>query len=157
VIADPSPLIDTLDADTLARVLARTDVFTANSREARLGSGHHNLSAAAQWYLDRIRPHGLVVVRDGHNGCWLAGGETGQQPQLVPAFKVTAVDTSGAGDAHAGVLAAALASGETRLQATQRANAAAAIAVTSAGPATAPTSDRIDALLRPTKQALQIG
>ena len=148
VITDPSPLIDTLDAQTLARVLARTDVFSANAREARLGSGQHELGAAATLYLDRIRSQGLVVVRDGPRGCWLAGADIGAEPVLVSGFAVTAVDTNGAGDAHGGVLASALARGETPLDAARRANAAAALAVTHPGPATGRTSDEIEAFLR---------
>ncbi|WP_431280453.1 PfkB family carbohydrate kinase [Leifsonia poae] len=65
----------------------------------------------------------------------------------MPGFSVDAVDTNGAGDAHGGVLAAALSRGAGMLDAARRANAAAAIAVTRSGPATAPTSAEIDALL----------
>ena len=147
VITDPSPLISDLDADTLARVLARTDVFTANAREARLGSDLDNLSDAATWYLDRVRPGGTVLVRDGKTGCWVAGPGVGSHPLLVPAFAVEAVDSNGAGDAHGGVFAAALARGEEPRRAATRANAAAALAVTRSGPATAPTSAEIDALI----------
>jgi sugar/nucleoside kinase (ribokinase family) len=54
------------------------------------------------------------------------------------------VDSNGAGDAHGGVVAAALSRGEGLLTAARRANAAAAIAVTRRGPATAPTAEEID-------------
>jgi sugar/nucleoside kinase (ribokinase family) len=145
VITDPSPLIVDLDAGILGRVLARTDVFTANAREARLGSGRHDLAEATVWYQERIRPGGAVIVRDGGNGCWV-GGAT-DEPVLVPGFRVEAVDTNGAGDAHGGVLAAALARGDGVLKAAVRANAAAALAVTRSGPATAPDSTEIEALL----------
>jgi sugar/nucleoside kinase (ribokinase family) len=145
VITDPSPLIAELDADTLRQVLARTDVFTANAREARLGSGRDDLRDAATWYLDQIRPAGVVIVRDGGNGCWVAG--LGAEPVQVPGFAVDAVDTNGAGDAHGGVLAAALARGDDVIGAAMRANAAAALAVTRSGPATAPTAGEIDAFL----------
>jgi sugar/nucleoside kinase (ribokinase family) len=145
VITDPSPLIVELDTATLRQVLDRTDVFTANAREARLGSGLDDLSAAASWYLDQIRPAGVVLVRDGANGCWIAGLDP--EPVLVPGFTVDAVDTNGAGDAHGGVFAAALARGEDPRGAAVRANAAAALAVTRSGPATAPTAIEIEALL----------
>ena len=65
----------------------------------------------------------------------------------MPGFKVEAVDSNGAGDAHAGVLVAGLAAGLEPLMAARRANAAAAIAVTRRGPATAPGSAEVDALL----------
>jgi len=60
---------------------------------------------------------------------------------------VEAVDTTGAGDAHCGVLAAELLRGADLATAAARANAAAAIAVTRRGPATAPTRAEVDALL----------
>ena len=65
----------------------------------------------------------------------------------VPGFDVSVVDTNGAGDAHAGAFLAALAAGFPRAQAARRANAAAAIAVTRAGPATGPTASELDAFL----------
>ncbi len=145
VITDPSPLIGELDPTVLAQVLARTDVLSLNAREARIASGGHDLCAAAQDVAKRIRPEGLVLVRDGAHGCWLA--EAGARPVLIPGFAVTAVDTNGAGDAHGGVLAAALAQGMAPADAVLRANAAAALAVTRKGPATAPITAAIDELL----------
>ena len=148
VITDPSPLIAVLDPLTLAEVMARTDVFSANAREAGLASGKDEPGDAAAQLVCRIRPGGFVVVRDGPNGCWLAGDDLGPVPVHVPGFAVPAVDTTGAGDTHGGVLAAALTRGLTPLQAARRANAAAGLAVTLPGPATAPGTAAIDAFLR---------
>jgi sugar/nucleoside kinase (ribokinase family) len=77
----------------------------------------------------------------------VAGPNIRNSPVLVPGFPVRAVDTNGAGDTHGGVLAAALSRGDDVLDAARRANAAAAIAVTRWGPATAPTAAEIDAML----------
>jgi sugar/nucleoside kinase (ribokinase family) len=60
-------------------------------------------------------------------------------PMHIPAPVVRAVDSTGAGDAHAGVFLAALADGLSPADAARRANAAAALAVTRPGPATSPT------------------
>jgi sugar/nucleoside kinase (ribokinase family) len=60
---------------------------------------------------------------------------------------VTAVDTTGAGDAHSGVFLAGLAAGLTPAEAARRANAAAALAVTRAGAATAPARAELDRFL----------
>ena len=60
---------------------------------------------------------------------------------------MTAVDTTGAGDAHAGVFLAALADGLAPPAAARRANAAAALAVTRPGPATSPDPGQLDAWL----------
>jgi sugar/nucleoside kinase (ribokinase family) len=57
------------------------------------------------------------------------------------------VDSTGAGDAHAGVFLAALADGLDPAAAARRANAAAALAVTLPGPATSPTRTALDTWL----------
>lgn len=144
VVFDPSPLVDTLPAAVLAAVSARSDVVSANSREARLLSPTSaTLAEAAAAIAAAAR--GTALVRDGADGCWVV--ESGNEPVLVPGFPVAAVDTNGAGDAHDGVLAAALGRGASLQDAVRRANAAAALAVTRTGPATAPTADETDALL----------
>ena len=153
VFTDPSPLIGELEPDVLAAVLARTDVLTLNAREAGIATGRRHPAAAGGMLLERIRSDGLVVVRDGAAGCWLAGCSTPGQitgPVQIPGFAVDAVDTTGAGDAHAGVLAAGLARGDAPTSAARRANAAAALAVTRRGPATAPDADQIDSFLAAT-------
>jgi sugar/nucleoside kinase (ribokinase family) len=147
VITDPSPLIGSLDPQLLGRVLQRTDVLSANAREAAIATGSTDLAEAATALRGRIRPGGAIVVRDGGAGCWVAGPNIRNSPVLVPGFPVRAVDTNGAGDTHGGVLAAALSRGDDVLDAARRANAAAAIAVTRWGPATAPTAAEIDAML----------
>ena len=62
----------------------------------------------------------------------------------VPAPVVTAVDTTGAGDAHSGVFLASLAAGLTVGDAARRANAAAALTVTRSGAAVSPTRVELD-------------
>ena len=72
---------------------------------------------------------------------------TSASPAHIPAPTVRAVDTTGAGDAHAGVFLAALADGLPPDAAARRANAAAALAVTRPGPATSPTRAELNAWL----------
>ncbi|PZF15502.1 sugar kinase [Curtobacterium sp. MCPF17_011] len=144
VLFDPSPLVDTLPAAVLAAVSARSDVVSANSREARLLSPTSATLAEATAAI-AAAARGTALVRDGADGCWVV--ESGGEPVLVPGFPVVAVDTNGAGDAHDGVLAAALGRGAGLQDAVRRANAAAALAVTRTGPATAPTAEETDALL----------
>jgi sugar/nucleoside kinase (ribokinase family) len=148
VLTDPSPLVGELDPTSLNRLLARTDVLSTNAREAMIMASAATLGQAAVTLTGRVRAGGHVVVRDGANGCWVAGPSVPEGPVLVPGFTVEAVDSNGAGDAHGGVLAAALTRGSDLLTAARRANAAAALAVTRSGPATAPTTVEIDALLR---------
>lgn len=147
LLTDPSPLVAELDLHSLARLLARTDVLSANAREARLLTGLPTPAEAAVALVLRIRQNGHVVVRDGADGCWLAGPEIGAAARHVPGFAVRAVDSTGAGDTHVAVLAAALSRGLDLAAAAHRANAAAALSVTRTGPATAPGAAEIDALL----------
>lgn len=143
VVLDVSPLVADLDRAVLDAVLLRADVVTANAREARLLVPGRDLAEAAAVIATRCR--GGAVVRDGADGCWVADGEGVAH---VSGFRVEAVDTNGAGDAHDGVLVAALSRGASLRSAARRANAAAALAVTGRGPATAPTGEEIDALLQ---------
>ncbi|ATY15042.1 sugar kinase [Amycolatopsis sp. AA4] len=147
VLFDPSPLIGDLAPETVAAVLARTDILTANAREARLLTGREDPASAAPELAKRVRGR-AAIVRTGGTGCWVATAESPGSATNVPAYPVAAVDTNGAGDAHGGVLAAALARGNDLTQAARRANVAAALAVTQRGPATAPTTEMIDEALR---------
>jgi len=86
-----------------------------------------------------------IIVRSGGSGCVLALRDGTVTTILAP--PVTAVDTTGAGDAHSGVFLAGLAKGLSPQDAARRANAAAALAVTRPGPATSPTRPELDAWL----------
>ena len=73
----------------------------------------------------------------------------GKNRQLVPGFKVKAVDTTAAGDVFNGALAVALAEGKPLLEAVRFANAAAAISVTRLGAQpSAPKRREIEKFLR---------
>jgi ribokinase len=75
-----------------------------------------------------------VVVTVGAEGALIAtGGEVVRQPSPVPS---AVVDTTGAGDAFVGVLAAGLCFGESLTEASRRAVVAASYSVESAGTTT---------------------
>ncbi|GAB3616864.1 PfkB family carbohydrate kinase [Okibacterium endophyticum] len=148
VVLDPSPLVAELPPDVLERVLSRTDVLTANAREMRLlagSTGPADLALAAAEAVQRLRRGGTVLARDGAAGCIVADGSG--ETRAIAGFPVDPIDTTGAGDAHTGVLVAALLRGEPLADAVRRANAAAAVAVSRRGPATAPTAAETDRLL----------
>jgi sugar/nucleoside kinase (ribokinase family) len=150
VVVDPGPLIAEIPAPILASALNRADWWSCNEREARLLTDLADPFAAAVAVAARTGRAG-VVVRTGPDGAVLVVG--GRPPVGVPAFPVTVVDTNGAGDAHAGAFVAALVRGLGPVEAVRRANAAAALAVTRRGPATAPTAAEVDALLSTTAAA----
>ncbi|GAA1117270.1 PfkB family carbohydrate kinase [Nocardiopsis composta] len=145
LVFDPAPVVGEIGGEALAAVLGRTDVLSLNAREAAITTGTADTGRAAALLAGRIRGGGTVVLRDAADGCLVAGA--GAEPVRVPGFPVRAVDTNGAGDAHVGVFTAALAAGLDPVRAARRANAAAAIAVTRRGPATAPDAAELDRFL----------
>jgi sugar/nucleoside kinase (ribokinase family) len=152
VFADPGPLVADIPAAVLEPVLARCDWWSCNRREAALLTGSDDPAEAARRLVRRTGRAG-VIVRAGPDGCVLAmrvpgpALEQGLSLSHVAAPAVTAVDTTGAGDAHSGVFLAGLAAGLTAAEAARRASAAAALSVTRAGPATSPTRAGLDRFL----------
>jgi len=171
LFVDPGPLVAQIPATVLDPVLSRCDWLSCNQREAAVlanrgpaGTGLADTGPADQGHgapgspdevadpsatARRLLARGAaanVLVRAGESGCYAALLESSAAVH-VRAPKVTAVDTTGAGDAHSGAFLAALADGLPPLGAVARANAAAAYAVTRPGPATAPTRAQLDAWL----------
>ncbi|KRP68393.1 PfkB family carbohydrate kinase [Pseudomonas paralactis] len=145
VVFDPGPLVKAPDSALMRALLPRIDIWTSNGPEALAFTGALELAAALPELSRHLPAHTLLVVRDGPNGCWV--GRTAEIEHVL-GFKVQAVDSNGAGDAHAGVFIAGLAQGLKPVEAARRANAAAALAVTRWGPATSPATAEVDALLR---------
>jgi sugar/nucleoside kinase (ribokinase family) len=144
LFVDPGPLVAQIPPEVLDPVLARCDWLSCNAREAALLTGVTAHEAAPLLLARAARAN--VIVRLGPDGCLLATRDE-DASNHIPAPAVRAVDTTGAGDAHAGVFLAALADGLSPAEAARRANAAAALAVTRPGPATSPTRAELDAWL----------
>ncbi|MBA4364110.1 MAG: sugar kinase [Pseudomonas sp.] len=147
VVFDPGPLVDSPDAPLMQALLPRIDLWTSNSVEALRFTGAADIAEALDRLTDHLPAEVLMVVRDGPQGCWIS--QRGEREHM-PGFKVEAVDSNGAGDAHAGVFLAGLARGLSASEAARRANAAAALAVTRWGPATSPGTAEVNALIRKT-------
>jgi sugar/nucleoside kinase (ribokinase family) len=151
LFVDPGPLVAQVPAAVLDPVLARCDWLSCNHREAGLlsGTGATDAPGDPAEAARRLLARGAaanILVRAGGAGCYLALLASSDVVH-VRAPEVTAVDTTGAGDAHSGAFLAALADGLPPLGAAARANAAAAFAVTRPGPATSPTNAQLDAWL----------
>ena len=91
------------DPTPLWPCLPYLDLFLCNLREARYLTGRQDPAAAARAL--RVQGVRTVVVKLGAEGCWAEGaGFSGR----IPAPQVEVVDTTGAGDAFAAGLIAAL-------------------------------------------------
>jgi sugar/nucleoside kinase (ribokinase family) len=140
VLVDPGPLVNDIAPLVWAAARSRADWLSCNLREAQLLTGLADRDAAAQALGDN------ALVRLGAEGCLLTLDGASIH---VPGFVVAAVDTNGAGDAHAGAFLAALSRGATPLAAARLANACAALAVSQRGPATSPTLAELAPLIDP--------
>ncbi|MGC2231626.1 MAG: ribokinase, partial [Candidatus Acidiferrum sp.] len=113
--------------------LAGADYFIPNETEAELITGMpvHSLEDAERCAGFLLR-QGLkrVVLTLGARGALLAGPEGAE---LIPAFRVEAVDTTGAGDAFIGSFAVFLGEGLAEKEALTRANLYAALSTTKVG------------------------
>jgi sugar/nucleoside kinase (ribokinase family) len=105
--------------------LAHADVFMPSLGEATAISGEPDPAAAAAWLQQAGARH--VVVKLGADGCYAAGAGH------VPPVAVTAVDSTGAGDAFAAGLLYGLLAGWPVERAARLANAAGALATTAVG------------------------
>jgi ribokinase len=128
VILNPAPA--QVLGDNLLKLLS---YLTPNKTEAEIMTGitliaKADLDKAADMLLDKGMKGVLITL--GPKGVYVA---TREKKEVVPAFNVTPVDTTAAGDAFNGALAVALAEGRTLFEAARFGNAAAAIATTKLG------------------------
>ncbi len=118
--------------EMLWQALPHLDFFMANATEAFRLTGERQIAQAAQ-ALKARGPHN-VIIKSGAEGCYVLGeGFSGP----VKAFDVPVVDTTGAGDAFAAGLIAALAGGAPLEEACQAGNQAGARVVQHLGAITA--------------------
>lgn len=128
VILDPAPA-----AELAAEIWRSIDIVTPNETEASLISGIPVTDAASaeragHWFLEQ-GVGAAVITLAGQGSCVV----TAEGATVVPPFPVEAVDTTAAGDAYAGYLGAALASGAALTDAVRLATAAGALTVTKQG------------------------
>ena len=144
VILNPAPARPLPDS-----LLKLVSILTPNETEAELLTGIKvtNETDAAR-AADKLRSRGVktVILTLGPRGAFIADAAG---KQLVPGFKVKAVDTTAAGDIFNGALAVALAEGKPLPAAVRFANAAAALSVTKLGAQpSAPARREIEAFLK---------
>lgn len=130
-------LLNAAPADSAAlSLLDDVDVLVVNETEClELGGVERLLAAGAAAVVRTLGAEGVTLHRSGRDDLHVA------------AFRIDPVDTTGAGDAFCGALAAALAAGESLEDALVMASAAGAITATQRGATTAALSPRAIAAL----------
>jgi ribokinase len=131
LILDPAPAMDLAEA-----VFAHTAWFTPNQTEAefftgKMGSDVSKLPPAEIAKLLLSKGCSGVILKMGEQGVYIASREG--IGETLPAFPVTAVDTTAAGDAFNGGFAAGLMLGKNPVESARFATAVAAISVTRNG------------------------
>ncbi|MER5669168.1 ribokinase [Streptomyces mirabilis] len=135
-VLTPSP-VQSLPPELLASI----DLLVPNEHEAAALTGVTDPRDAAVALLDQVPE---VVVTLGAAGSLYAA--RGAEPLAVPAPRVTAVDSTGAGDTFVGTLAVALAEGRPMRAALAWASTAASLSVQRAGASSSmPYRSEIDA------------
>lgn len=148
VILDPAPA-----RQIPASLLSNVDILKPNRTEASMLSGRKvttpdSAIAVAKRLQPRISQdgHSAVVLTLGYQGLIL---RTPTQTFHVPAISTKAVDTTGAGDAFVGALAASLANGIDIVHSVRFASAAGAAAVTVLGATPSmPTHEKLEQFLQ---------
>ncbi|MBB5634112.1 ribokinase [Cryobacterium mesophilum] len=119
------------------------DYLIVNEHEACLLGGSDDLAEASVRLAARVPQ---VIVTLGAEGSVLYQG--GRELARVPARRVMAIDTTGAGDTYCGAFATAIAAGRGLTDAAAFATAASALSVQKLGAVPSiPARDRIDAML----------
>jgi ribokinase len=148
IILNPAP------AQSLpAKLFKQVSIFTPNEVEAEFFTGVKVTTIAdAAKAADKLMAKGVktVIITLGSRGSFVCNKD---MKKLVPSYKVTPVDTTGAGDIYNGALAVALAEGKPLLEAARYANAAGAISTTRLGaqPST-PTRKEIESFMARAKK-----
>ena len=130
-------------------ILKKIYLITPNEVEAEIITGitidsKEHADQAADWFFEKGVENVLITL--GGRGVYIA---TKEKREIIPAYHVEAIDTTGAGDAFNGGLVAALAEGKDLWDAARFANALAAVAVQRLGTTPAmPTRTEIDQFIK---------
>lgn len=139
-ILNPAPAVP-----LAPEVLALADYITPNETELEVLSGNPGANVVENARSLLVNDSQVFIVTMGAQGAQIV---TRNHSELIPAFPVNVVDTTGAGDAFNGGLAVALAEGKALQDAVRFANATAALCVTRPGTAPSmPQRAAVNALL----------
>lgn len=143
VVLNPAPA-----HELPSSLLSCVDVITPNETEAQVLTGITVTDdATAQQAATVLHQQGIeiVIITLGAKGVWLSENGRGQ---LIPGFRVSATDTTAAGDTFNGAFVTGLLENMSLESAIKFAHAAAAISVTRFGAQTSiPTRQEVDEFL----------
>ena len=93
VFFDSGPRVKDIDPAILNEIVEKSQIVCLNHQEAYAFTGCDEVEKAAQKISEKTK--GMVVVKDGANGCYVNKEDS---KKWYPGFKVKKVDTIGAGD-----------------------------------------------------------
>lgn len=144
VLLNPAPA-----AELPAEIFQNLDYLIPNESEASILSGVNVVDIASAEKAAAVlveRGARTVIITLGANGAFLA---TKNDSHAIPAMKIHAVDTTGAGDAFIGGFATAIVEGKDIESALRIASACGALAATRAGAQSSlPTRQELDQFLK---------
>jgi ribokinase len=129
LILNPAPATELLSNELLGCI----DIITPNQTEAEILTGISvDSEDSAMRAADFLHQRGIatVIITMGASGAYVSC-QTGKQ--MIPGYRVNAVDTTAAGDTFNGALVTALSEGKELIEAVNFANVAAALSVTKGG------------------------
>lgn len=135
IVLNPAPYVP-----EIKEILHLIDIITPNKIEAEALSGivivdiYSAKNAAKSIHVQGAK---CVIITLGSEGCLIFDGKVYTH---IPAYKSAVVDTSGAGDAFTGALAAYIASGKGLINAAQHASAFASLKVERKGASNMPSN-----------------
>lgn len=135
-----------------AEYYALADYMTPNETEAEFFTGCYQADMSPEEWKEKVaeafRSKGAknLIVTLGAAGCLYSGAEGTFE---VPPYRVTAVDTTAAGDSFNAAFCVGLASGKTVRDALQQANAAGALTASAYGSLPSmPTKEAVETLMK---------
>jgi sugar/nucleoside kinase (ribokinase family) len=134
VAPDTKLALDTVnppdDILRLRPILRHIDLFAPSRTEAQALTGQSDPAAMVAAFRTYLPIHSLVAIKLDAQGCYI---DAERGAQIIPAYKVDVVDTTGAGDTWFGGLLTGLIRGMPFDQAARLANRAAADCCTALG------------------------